>query len=112
MSVLKDRKPMPDPVGPQLGSGKDEWSTAYPGLWEMLTAVTGPGGRPRLGATLNLFVFEGQVRGCLKDRDQALTCFLSSATVGGVLEALERGLQADTLAWRAEVEWKGKKPKR
>lgn len=77
---------------------------AVPGLREMLVETRFPDGSPRLTSTLLLFVEDGIVKVCLHDRDQGQTAWASGVSVGDCLEALEGGLQADTLSWKAS--WK------
>lgn len=100
MSVIRRRDQRPQST-PLSGECKpDGWSLRYPGLWEMLAVSQAPDGATRRLSTLLLFYDDGQVKACLNDRDQGLTAWASADGVEAVLEALERGLQADTLDWR------------
>lgn len=109
MSVLRKRDaaaagaPVAEPLGVDL------WADSHPGVWEHLASLVGPDGKSRLGSTLTVFVAEGLVKVCLNDRDQQLTCFVTSKGVGQALEALEKGLQGDSLDWRRVKPWKGRK---
>jgi hypothetical protein len=75
----------------------------------MLTAARYEDGSARLTATLLLFCELGVVKVCLHDRDQGQTAWASGATLGDCLEALEGGLQADTLSWKASAKKSGGK---
>jgi len=78
----------------------DEWSVAYPGLWEMLTAPTFPDGEVRVGASLMVFAQDNQLKCCLSDRDLDSQAWVTASTVPGLFFSLEIGLQAGTLDWR------------
>jgi hypothetical protein len=73
----------------------------YPGLWSMLALRAYPDGVARQTATLLLFIDGGQLKVCLNDRDQELQAWATGASLHDLLGALEAGLQADTLDWRA-----------
>jgi len=74
--------------------------SAYPRLWEFLTVGVYEDGGKRLLPTLMLFLHDGRPTMALNDRDQECTAFVSGEAVGGLLDALERGLEADSLSWR------------
>lgn len=100
MSVLKSRGPN-GPRPPVSGAAApDEWAERYPGIVEMLTADHDPSGKPRQGATLLLFYGDSLAKLCLNDRDQGLSAWITALTLSEALDALEKGLQADTLEWR------------
>lgn len=83
-----------------------------PGVREMLVETRYPDGQPRQTSTLLLFVEAGVVKACLRDRDQGQSAWSSGVSVIDALEALEAGLQADTVQWRADGQkkgWKGGK---
>lgn len=102
MTVVKNRGPLVATTSSPAASGEDPWRVSFPGLLEMLTLPTMPDGRVREGSTLLVFAADGLFKGCLNDRDNGLVAWASAGTVQEVLEALERGLQADTLEWRAQ----------
>jgi hypothetical protein len=101
MSVLRVRKPLaPSSSTTSLSMTTDEWSVAYPGLWEMLTAPVGPDGEARDGASLMVFASEDILKCCLTDKDLEQQVWVSAATVPALFCCLETGLQAGTLDWR------------
>jgi hypothetical protein len=102
MTVVKNRGPLQANPGPVRAPSEDTWAAHFPGLWEMLTLPAMPDGRAREGSTLLLFYGDSMVKICLNDRDNALTAWASGVSVQEALEAMERGLQADTLEWRAQ----------
>ena len=79
--------------------GKD-WMMAYPAIWEYLTLEAHEDGTPRERSMLMILVEDGIVKGCLQDRDQGQSLWASGSGVPGVLEALDRHLQAGTGEWR------------
>jgi hypothetical protein len=102
MTVVKNRGPLAVTTSSPVVSGADPWGASFPGLLEMMTLPAMPDGRAREGSTLLVFAADGVFKGCLNDRDNGLVAWASAGTVQEVLEALERGLQADTLEWRAQ----------
>jgi len=80
---------------------------AVPGVREMLVENRFPDGGARQTSTLLLFVEHGVVKVCLNDRDQGCSAWASGSSVGDCLEALEMGLQADSLQWRVSGPRKG-----
>jgi len=83
----------------------------YPSLWTMLASRNYPDGGARQTSTLLFFVDQGCLKACLNDRDQGLQAWASGATVADLLDALERGLEEDTLDWRASGKRVGRKGK-
>jgi hypothetical protein len=65
-------------------------------------------GTPRKTATLLLFVDEGMLKACLRDRETEETAWVAGEGLEGLLDALEVGLQEGRLDWRRE----GKRKKR
>jgi len=80
-----------------------------PGVREMLVETRFPDGSARQTSTLLLFVEAGVVKVCLNDRDQGMSAWASGSSVLDCLLALESGLQADTLQWRASGPRRGGK---
>jgi hypothetical protein len=83
--------------------------TNYPGIWEMLTADTFADGEKRQTATVTLFFELGVTKVCLNDRASGVTAWASGTTPSDALDALESGLQGDTLAWRRSGPGRAKK---
>lgn len=111
-SVLKRRLQGGDVDRPAAGLSVCSVLDPVPGLREMLVASRYPDGAPRLTSTLLLFIEDSVVKVCLNDRDQSQTAWASGACVADCLEALEAGLQGDTLQWRVGGQkkgWKGGK---
>ena len=77
------------------------WGKLHPRLWEMLSLAQYDDGTARVLATLTIFTDAGCVKVCLNDRDQGLTAFASGASLEVALRALEAGLAADSLEWKA-----------
>lgn len=89
---------------PGKGSGSFVHSSAEAGVepttHEFLCLERWPDGSSRRTGTLLLFVDQGMLKACVTDRDGGLVAFVSGNTLPGLLDALERGLSADTLDWR------------
>lgn len=77
------------------------WSTRWPTLAAHLFDATFEDGSPRATSTLMLLAELGVVKACLNDREEARSAWVSGRTVDEVLEALEAGLAADSVDWRA-----------
>lgn len=103
MAVVRKRELSPSTSGNGEVATTDGFATEYPGLWEMLTLLRYPDGSHRATSTLSLFVDEGLVKACLNDRDQGQNTFVSGRSISECMRALETGLQADTLQWRASA---------
>ena len=108
-SVLKRRVASPEGGTVVAGLSVCPVLDAVPGVREMLVESRYPDGSNRLNSTLLLFVEAGVVKVCLHDRDQGQTAWASGAGVGDCLEALEAGLQGDTLNWKASYKKGGGK---
>lgn len=59
-----------------------------------------PDGSARETSTLMLCWGEGRFRACLNDRAAQRSVWVSNLTLEACLDALERGLQTDSLEWR------------
>lgn len=109
MSVLRrrDQSPASSSAGASLEACP--LAVSYAAVVEHLSATTYPDGSRRVGSTLMVFIDSGTVKACLNDRDQGLAAWVSSGSLTGVLEALERGLVSDSLDWRQPPQGRGKK---
>lgn len=104
MSFLKKPKPAAKPA--ELPKEEiDRW----PALLEWLTADQGPDGRKRQTATLFVFFEAGLFKGALNDRDSQMTAWVADLSPLGLLDALDVGLQSDSLDWKPNKvkDWKG-----
>jgi hypothetical protein len=106
-SVLRKRISAGGDGKPVGGLGVCSVLDPLPGLREMLSESHFPDGATRLTATLLMFVEDGVVKVCLNDRDQGCAAWASGASLCDCLEALEAGLQGDSLQWRASGARKG-----
>lgn len=110
MSVLKKRDSAMREQAPAAVQLKgDSFAKKLPGLVEFLTLATYEDGSARVPGTLTIFADGCWVKACLSDRDQGLVAFASSDSFTGLLEALELGLQGDTLEWRPQQQKGGKR---
>lgn len=83
-----------------LGACDPEFRQRSPTLHDFLT-LAGWGGKQRKTGTCLVFAEDGKWKACLNDRDGGNYCFLASDSLEGLLGALEDGLKAGSLDWRA-----------
>lgn len=103
--VRKVQKPIPASSSfsdPGANFEDPEFIRSYPTLYHYLFDVVWDDGTQRETATLLLFADAGRLKACLKDRALHRSAFVSSSSLDGVFEALERGLLGEGLDWRAE----------
>lgn len=81
------------------------WPATFPGLFEYLTSTRWPDGSPRQTATLMITMDDGTFKGCLNDRANSRSAWVSSRSPTGVLHVLEERLQEDSLEWRKNQTW-------
>lgn len=73
---------------------------AYPALDEFLTLTVWDDGSRRETGTLLLCTGDGRYRAWLNDRDAGVSAWVSSGTLSGLLEAIEKGLREGGMEWR------------
>jgi len=84
----------------------------WPALAEFLSLSRWEDGEARETGSVTVFVDAGMWKACLSDKDGKRVAFLSARTPEGLFEALEEGLQADRLDWRAQREQGGSRSKK
>ena len=77
-----------------------DWSREFPVLFTFLTC-SHYSGRPRQTGTLMLMCEMGVAKAWVNDRHAALSAFVSGKTYHDLFIAIEAGLAANTLEWRA-----------
>jgi hypothetical protein len=60
----------------------------------------------RKTGTVLVFAEQGKWKGCLNDRDGGNYAFVSSDSLLGLVDALEKGLKQGGLDWRKNKKWK------
>lgn len=88
------------------------WGKTYPTLWEFLSLDKYDDGSPRRLPTITIFLGPDGLQACLNDRDQSLAAFVTSVSLEGLWQALEKGLKEDSLDWRRSSNFNGKKSKK
>lgn len=73
-----------------------------PATWEHLSETAWPSGKPRVTSTLLVFVEDGLVKLCLRDRATGRVGWVSGRTLTDALNSLETSLASDSLEWRRE----------
>jgi hypothetical protein len=85
------------------------WLAPFPSIWEFLTLSTWSDGSPRYTGTILLFLDEGSLKLCLKDKNGPRTAFLTGPDPDTLFLAAEEGLATNTLPWRADKPTNGRK---
>jgi len=75
-------------------------TSRYPSLWEFLTEAKFADGTDRQAPTMTVFVEGRLLKACVNDRAEGMVAFATGSSLTAILEALEEGLQADSLDWR------------
>lgn len=76
------------------------WANAYPALWEYLTLDAYEDGEARLTSMLMFFAEDGCFKGCLQDRQEGRSLWVTGESLVLCLDALEARLQAGNADWR------------
>lgn len=84
----------------------------FPALAEFLSLEAWDADTERVRGTVSLFWEEGSFKASVNDRDSDQVAFVSKTTFQGLLEAIEKGLQADSLDWRGQKQKGGGRGKR
>jgi len=97
-------KPTPSVSGPgDPVPVVDPWlAEDFPFLWSYLADESYADGTPRKRSTLTVFVEDGLVKGCLNDRDNARSVFMSGEDLESLLAALEGQVQEKGCPWRMQ----------
>lgn len=86
--------------GVEISDRGDSLQLAYPRLTEFLTATRWEDGSERQTSTLMVLWEDGRWKGCLHDRAEERSGWISSRTWGDLLAALETALVEEDLDWR------------
>jgi len=78
------------------------WLAPFPSIWEFLTLSTWTDGSPRIPGTILLFMDEGSLKVCLKDKNGPRTAFVTGPDPDTLFLAVEEGLAANSLSWRPD----------
>lgn len=108
MSFLRKSEPVTKADVCEGGLLSDEFSARFPALFEHLCSGAWPDGSPRERSTLLLSFSEDRFRACINDKARLKSAWVSNTSLGALLDALERGLQGDSLEWRRNT-WNGRK---
>jgi hypothetical protein len=98
--ALKKPSPAPDDGMCSVGDLLPGFLSPWPLLWEFLVTHRYDDGSSRQLPTLMLFIHDGRLTAALNDRDNQRTAFASGSEPGCILDALEMGLEHDSLVWR------------
>jgi hypothetical protein len=88
------------------------FSDRYPGVWEMLTATKWPGSEDeRVTSTVTSWWGYSGPSALIKDRNSDLAAFVTSDSMLGLWEALERAVQDPDYPWRGDRNKLGSSPR-
>jgi len=71
-------------------------------LWDFLSDAKWEDGVDRQLGTLMILVEDGLVKAWVHDRDASCSAWVSADSLQGLLEAVSRGLEKDSLEWRKD----------
>lgn len=94
---------LPAKAGPKVVPwlwANDEWHERYPALYELLAAGLYEGDA-RKPATLTLFVSEGRLKGCIRDRHTKQSLWLTLEGNIDILVEIEAAITNGSGEWRA-----------
>lgn len=100
-SMLKKRVVEENPSQEDFAFPDESFATSYPLLYQYLVSLAYPNGEARVTSTLTLFCDHGSLRGCLNDRDNGLSLFLTATGLMDLLDSFEAALGDDKSDWRA-----------
>lgn len=83
-----------------LRGSSDPIGSRYPVLWEFLTEAVFSDGAERQLPTLLLLCEDGLIKGCLNDRAELRSAWVSGEGLDAVLEALDCRLKEESMEWR------------
>lgn len=79
------------------------FAKSYPALAEFLSLETWGEGEARTRGTLTIFWEEGMFKASVNNRDSEEVAFVAKQAFKGLLDAVEKGLAADSLDWRSQA---------
>lgn len=88
-------------VGEFVFQGECDFSTQFPGLFELVSRRKLEGKDRETGRIL-IYSDNGRATVCLMDRCTGQVAFFSAGTIGECLEGCERGIQSGSLDWRKD----------
>lgn len=97
--IKKPDSPAPDGGVSRSTREGDDW-VLYPTLMEYLTEDRYEDGSSRRTSTVTLFAQDGQVKGCVNDRDNDCSAFFSAASIESLLAVIESKLKESSADWR------------
>lgn len=83
-----------------LGDDWRAWAKQHPCLAEHLADHVFDDGTVRITSTLTVFVEDGKVKLCLRDREEDATAWVSGTSLAAALKAMEQLLRDGSIDWR------------
>lgn len=99
---LQARPPGRPKSGPPGWSGEAEFPDDLAALGEFLCLREWEKGKVRKPGSVTLFSEDGVLKACISDKETGDIAFVSGHSWVGLLGALEDGLRACSLEWRAQ----------
>lgn len=78
------------------------WARVHPALWEHLTLGLWDDGSVRETSTVLVFLQDGVLKACLRDRNRPAVGFVAGVSWEGLFESLEAALVSGKLDWRPD----------
>jgi len=103
---------LPTPAGPKVVPwlwANDEWQESFPALYELLAAGLYQG-EPRKPATLSLFISEGRLKACIRDRQTHQALWLTLEGSIDILREIEALIVSGGGEWRSFKNGSGADP--
>lgn len=92
--------------GPREPTAPGDLLGPYPAIWEYLSETAWESGKTRETSTLLIFIEDGLVKCCLRDRAAGRTTWSSGEVLEDVLAGLNMVLEKGTAEWRKEKAFK------
>lgn len=100
MSYIRRRDQVQQAAENWLPPIDPDFAQKYPAVFEYMTAINDPDGRPRRTATLTISAEEGVWKACLNDRETGYQLFVTSPLSETIFERLEAILASPEPHWR------------
>jgi hypothetical protein len=85
-----------------------EFQAQFPTVWMLMVKTADDAGKKRQVCTLTIVCEDGQAKVGLNERNEHLSLWTSSRSIGGAFAALEEALGERPVKWR-RADWKSRK---
>lgn len=102
VALAKREKNATSSGGSSLPAAPGKVLSGFANVLDFLSMRSWPDGSPRLTGTITLSTEGASWKACVKCPNSASVAFVTAETPDGLLKALDRGLESDTLEWRED----------